>query len=301
MSNVIAYALLAFAACGTALADQPRVPEAWAQTLERAAPLPAYVQRQNIFAADEVPWQQLDPLTRRKVIFSRRATLVVLEIQRNGKPHDFTHWHQHDQITHVLEGEVEAIVGRDARRIDAGGFYVCDSNVPHSLRILSDRVKIVEVFTPTRDDFRSKPWVGAAGKPTLAGTALSTNEVRAAVHAWFALFDRNAPVAEFLPYLADHALDMKFPEAHLKSPSEFSRWYAGILATIRSASHDVQSVDVALAGTHAVVNLVVRWQAVKRDGQRLDFTVRQRWLVDRAPSGQPVIRSYEVRPLNSDR
>lgn len=125
---------------------------------------------------------------------------------------------------------------------------------------------------------------------------MAQNEVRALVYHWFSLFDRNAPIAEFLPHLAVRGLRMRFPESTLKSREDFRRWYAGILSTIRTASHDVRALDVSIAGTHAVVRLVVRWQATTRTGQLMDFTASQRWLVDRGPDGQPVIRSYDVAP-----
>lgn len=292
--NARAVLMLVALNLGPVLGQVARLPAGWDRTLARSGPEPAYLERANIFAAAEVPWQRLDAFTRRKVVFSRRATLVVLEVQRTGKGHDLDHWHHHDQITHVLDGEVEAVVGREARRIRAGGFYVCDSNVPHSLRMLSERVKLVEMFTPAREDFRGAPWVGAAAERSRAGEPLGPNEVRALVFGWFALFDRNAPVDAFLPHLAERGLEMRFPEATLASPADFRRWYAGIRSTIRSATHDVRAVQVTVAGAHAVVELDVRWQAVNVRGERLDFTVHQHWLVDRAPSGQPVIRSYRV-------
>lgn len=245
-----------------------------------------------IWTADEIPWQNLDALTRRKVVYSPRATFVVLEAKR-GKGHDMNHWHHHDQITHVLEGDVEVIVGGQKRRVGAGGTYACDSLVPHSLVVLSERAKLVEVFAPAREDFRGAPWVGSAPRER---APFGPNELRGFVYDWFALFDRNAPVGEFLPFLVDRGLDMRFPEAKLASVADFRRWYAGILATIRSASHDVLSIELIPAGPHAVIHLVVRWRATTVAGQPLDFTVRQRWVVDRGPGGRPVIRSYVVTP-----
>lgn len=269
------------------------LPMGWNRTLERAAPLEDHLAQRAVLAAEDVPWQALDPHTRRKVVFTDRMTFVVLEATRSGKPHDLTHWHHHDQITHVLAGDVEVVAGRELRRLGPGSFYRCDRNVPHSLRVLSERAKLVESFAPARDDFRGRP---------VDASPLGANEVKALVHAWFALFDRMAPVQDFAPHLAREGLRIDFPEITLRSLEDFRRWYAGIQSSIRTASHDIRTLDVRVAGRSALVTLVVRWQATGTDGTPRDLLVRQTWTVVRCPrSGRPVLGTNRVEPLPSSR
>jgi hypothetical protein len=62
--------------------------------------------------------------------------------------------------------------------------------------------------------------------------------------------------------------------------------------------HDVRTVEVATAGVHAAVHVVVSWHAVTRDGRTRSLVADQHWTVVRsARTGLPVIRRYRVEPL----
>lgn len=279
----------------SACAADGALPSGWDRTLKRAAALPVHVMRSGIF--ESLPWQQVGPGVRRQVAFSDRLTLVRLEIRgAKGRTHDLSHWHPHDQITHLLEGEAEVVVGTKARRIGAGATYVCQSGVPHSLRPISDTIELVEAFTPVRDDFRGGRAVEPG--PSAAARPLGPNEVRAFVYEWFSLFDRNASVGEFLPHLAERGLWVQFPERTLRSKADFTDWYAGVLANIESATHELSSCDVEPNGTRARVTVRVLWRARTRTGQSIALRVRQKWLVSRSSvTGRPVIHSYRVTVL----
>ena len=66
------------------------------------------------------------------------------------------HFHVHEQVVNVIEGELELTVDGKAHRLIAGTAFVLPSNVPHSGRAITD-VKVIDVFHPVREDF-----VGAA-------------------------------------------------------------------------------------------------------------------------------------------
>ncbi|MGH8032583.1 MAG: cupin domain-containing protein [Luteimonas sp.] len=283
----------------SASAPKLALPPGWQATLDRASPSAEVLDLHRIFAADDVPWQTLDAYTRRKVVYTKRATLVLLQATRSGKPHDLNHWHHHDQITHVLDGRVEVVLGREIRQLGPGAFYACESAVPHSLRLLSDRATLIEVFTPPRNDFRSKPWVGSPASPSARNRPFQANELKALVYHWFSLLDRNAPVDDFLPLLTDAGLQMDFPEATLRGKNDFRNWYAGINRTIRSASHDIRAIETTISGAHAVVKVTVDWRATSTTGQSLGFLVEQRWTVSRSPAlDTPIIQTYRVQVLN---
>ena len=111
-----------------------------------------------IFSSDESPWEELGDGVRRKVFFNDRLTFVILEI---NKPVDenaeiILHSHPHDQITYLQEGKLLVKLGEEEKIIEAGGVYVIPSNVPHGIKVLSEKVILIDVFTPTREDFRLK-------------------------------------------------------------------------------------------------------------------------------------------------
>ncbi|MBS2037712.1 cupin domain-containing protein [bacterium] len=168
----------------------------WMFTDERQLPRD-YRVREPIQAVDpklwdQVPWQQIGPGQRRRVLFNDRLTMVWLEMDpAPQQPVLLTHYHAHDQITMLVEGRAEVRVGDQQRVVEAGAAYVAPSNVHHGLRPLSPRVVIVECFNPTREDFR-----GSSGpRPAAACTA---NQVRALVYEWFGLLERGADEQEFL-------------------------------------------------------------------------------------------------------
>jgi len=110
----------------------------------------------NIFQPPEVPWEELDGGWRRQVLFSGQLTLVILEAPGPEEGPIPLHHHVQDQISCVLEGEIEVQIGEETRRVGAGSFYRAPPNVPHGIRVLSRKARLADAFTPPREDFRQK-------------------------------------------------------------------------------------------------------------------------------------------------
>jgi len=111
----------------------------------------------SVITADDRPWEQVGEGVRRKVYFNDRLTLVYLEIVGGDtRPASPPHHHYHDQIGYVLEGRSLVQLGSQTREIGPGGAYIVTSNMPHALKPLTDKLVLIEVFTPTREDFRPK-------------------------------------------------------------------------------------------------------------------------------------------------
>ena len=109
----------------------------------------------SVIAAAERPWEPIEEGVRGKFYFSDRMTLVYLEmVDAEKRPPYGLHRHHHDQVVFVLEGRSRVQIGDETREIGPGDVYVVASNVPHTLNALTDRVVLIEVFTPTREDFR---------------------------------------------------------------------------------------------------------------------------------------------------
>jgi len=106
------------------------------------------------FAADEVPWVELENGWRRKALFSGELTLVVFEAKGPTTGPIELHSHVHDQISYVAEGEIEAQVGNETRLVSTGGFFRVPANSPHGVRVLSPKLVAIDAFTPPREDFR---------------------------------------------------------------------------------------------------------------------------------------------------
>lgn len=63
------------------------------------------------------------------------------------------HHHVHEQITNILEGQLEMTIGTETRMCTPGTVVIIPSNVPHTARALTD-CKVIDVFSPVREDYR---------------------------------------------------------------------------------------------------------------------------------------------------
>jgi len=66
---------------------------------------------------------------------------------------DPPHSHPHEQITYVAEGELIFFLDKEEMRLEEGDIVVIPPGVPHSVQPLSRLVRLVDTFTPLREDF----------------------------------------------------------------------------------------------------------------------------------------------------
>ncbi len=65
-----------------------------------------------------------------------------------------SHKHTHEQITCVIEGEMEFTLEGETKVVKAGDGVVIPSNYEHSAKILSKPTKAVDAWYPIRGDYR---------------------------------------------------------------------------------------------------------------------------------------------------
>jgi quercetin dioxygenase-like cupin family protein len=66
---------------------------------------------------------------------------------------DPPHRHPHQQVTYVAEGELYFLIDGEPHHLTAGDLITVLGDVPHSIQLLSARVRLVDTFTPVRADF----------------------------------------------------------------------------------------------------------------------------------------------------
>lgn len=64
-----------------------------------------------------------------------------------------SHKHPHEQITYVIEGEMEFTVKDETRILKKGEGVVIYSNQEHSAKILNKPTKAVDAWYPIREDY----------------------------------------------------------------------------------------------------------------------------------------------------
>jgi quercetin dioxygenase-like cupin family protein len=64
-----------------------------------------------------------------------------------------SHAHPHEQVTCVIDGQLEMTVGDETRVMTAGMVVTIPGDTPHSARALTV-CQLVDVFRPVREDYR---------------------------------------------------------------------------------------------------------------------------------------------------
>ena len=63
------------------------------------------------------------------------------------------HQHVHEQITYIIEGQLDMAIGGERCSLKAGMYHVIPSNTNHSAIAKTD-CKVIDVFSPVREDYR---------------------------------------------------------------------------------------------------------------------------------------------------
>lgn len=83
-------------------------------------------------------------------------TLMMVVIDFNDGPTsepDPPHDHPHEQVSYVAAGEIVLFLDGEPTQLKAGDIFTVPPNVPHSVQLLTSHVRLVDTFTPLREDF----------------------------------------------------------------------------------------------------------------------------------------------------
>ena len=85
-------------------------------------------------------------------VHGKDLTLGYVEIKAgNNLPE---HHHVHEQITYIIEGQLDMMIDDKPCSLTAGMYHVIPSNTPHSAIAKTD-CKVIDAFSPVREDYRS--------------------------------------------------------------------------------------------------------------------------------------------------
>lgn len=62
------------------------------------------------------------------------------------------HQHMHEQITYIIEGQLDMVISGEPCLLTAGMFHVIPSNVSHSA-VAKTFCKVIDAFSPVREDY----------------------------------------------------------------------------------------------------------------------------------------------------
>jgi quercetin dioxygenase-like cupin family protein len=94
--------------------------------------------------------------TKRLRYLTHTDNLMMAVIDFNDGPTsepDPPHDHPHEQVTYVAAGEILFFYDGLPIRLGPGDMYTVPPNIPHSIQLLTAHVRLVDTFTPLRQDF----------------------------------------------------------------------------------------------------------------------------------------------------
>jgi quercetin dioxygenase-like cupin family protein len=101
------------------------------------------------------PWIELAPGVRRQTQgVCGQVMQVLVEFAANAPTPE--HSHVHEQILYVLEGEIVLTVEGVAHRMSAGQSWALASNVRHGAVAGARGARVLDTFTPLREDLLAK-------------------------------------------------------------------------------------------------------------------------------------------------
>ena len=86
-----------------------------------------------------------------KLVHGDKCSLSIVEIEK-GTTMD-VHQHMHEQITYILEGQLEMVIGGEKMSMPAGSVHVIPSNTPHGA-YATTHCKVIDIFSPVREDYK---------------------------------------------------------------------------------------------------------------------------------------------------
>lgn len=103
---------------------------------------------------EETPAVRIREGAERRLGYIDNLMIVVMDFRDGPQDQpDPLHSHPHEQVSYVAEGEILLLLDGEQTHLRAGDLYLVPSGRPHSIQLLTERVRLVDCFTPIREDF----------------------------------------------------------------------------------------------------------------------------------------------------
>lgn len=86
-----------------------------------------------------------------KMVHATQMSLAFWEVEKGAKVPE--HYHIHEQIMHVIEGEFEFTLDGYTKIYNNGDIVIIPPNIPHSGKALT-ACKLLDVFSPVREEYK---------------------------------------------------------------------------------------------------------------------------------------------------
>jgi quercetin dioxygenase-like cupin family protein len=96
--------------------------------------------------------KELFPGVLSRTFWGEKMLLSLLELAPGAEVP--RHSHPHEQAGIMLEGEMEFTIGAETRLVKAGDIFVIPGGVEHSVKVLDQPVRALDIFSPVREQYQ---------------------------------------------------------------------------------------------------------------------------------------------------
>ncbi len=110
----------------------------------------------NFYYDKDIELEVISEGTVTRKIKAHDGTLMLVEVVFENGGIGPEHTHVHEQATYCLEGEFEFKIGDEVKTIKTGDTVYIPSNANHGAVLKTPRGRLLDIFTPQREDFLKK-------------------------------------------------------------------------------------------------------------------------------------------------
>ncbi len=107
----------------------------------------------TLYSWAEVLAEQMNPLFTRQFVHGEEAMLAKIALKKGCVVP--THQHPNEQISLIVSGSLEFLIGGVSKMVNAGEILVIPANLPHSA-IAHEDMEGLDIFAPPRQDWIEK-------------------------------------------------------------------------------------------------------------------------------------------------
>ena len=99
----------------------------------------------------DIPEKEIFEGLRARFIHTSNITIGHVSIDKGAELPE--HYHIHEQITYIVDGELEMTIDGQTSILQAGMSAVIPSNIKHSAKAITS-CKVIDTFSPVREDYK---------------------------------------------------------------------------------------------------------------------------------------------------
>lgn len=108
----------------------------------------------TVLKYSEMPSTRFRPGGERRLGYTDHMMIVVVDFSDGPQDQpDPPHSHPHEQVSYVVEGEINFVMNGETNRLSPGDMFLVPSGIPHTIQLLTQNARLIDCFTPVREDF----------------------------------------------------------------------------------------------------------------------------------------------------